>query len=238
MHFHLPKPLHGWREFAGEVGIIVVGVLIALGAEQVVETIHWRQEVASERASLLQEATDTLAGVKARAAQQPCIDRRLAEIRTVLERHHRGEPLGLVGKIGRPSRQTATRGTWQIALAGRALAHMDHDEKLAFSAVFGHFDLWDKSLTEDSPAWLRLALLNNPDILTEEDWSTIRAAYAEAVEHNDRFRVLAPWMVANDTSLLPSVRKEHEAGDLSAFRRIGDQICKPILAPSTNAKAS
>ena len=40
MHFHLPKPLHGWREFAGEVGIIVLGVLIALGAEQVVETIH------------------------------------------------------------------------------------------------------------------------------------------------------------------------------------------------------
>jgi hypothetical protein len=30
MHFHLPKPLHGWREFAGEVGIIVIGVLIAL----------------------------------------------------------------------------------------------------------------------------------------------------------------------------------------------------------------
>jgi len=30
MHFRLPKPLHGWREFAGEVGIIVIGVLIAL----------------------------------------------------------------------------------------------------------------------------------------------------------------------------------------------------------------
>jgi uncharacterized membrane protein YraQ (UPF0718 family) len=29
MHFHLPKPLHGWREFKGEVGIIVLGVLIA-----------------------------------------------------------------------------------------------------------------------------------------------------------------------------------------------------------------
>ena len=37
MHFHLPKPLHGWREFVGEVGIIVIGVLIALGAQQVVE---------------------------------------------------------------------------------------------------------------------------------------------------------------------------------------------------------
>ena len=33
MHFHLPKPLHGWREFVGEVGIIVIGVLIAAGMQ-------------------------------------------------------------------------------------------------------------------------------------------------------------------------------------------------------------
>ena len=26
MHFHLPKPLHGWREFFGEVAIIVLGL--------------------------------------------------------------------------------------------------------------------------------------------------------------------------------------------------------------------
>jgi hypothetical protein len=42
MHVHLPKPLHGWRAFAGEVGIIVLGVLIALSAEQFVENIHER----------------------------------------------------------------------------------------------------------------------------------------------------------------------------------------------------
>jgi len=45
MHFHLPKPLHGWREFAGEVGIIVIGVLIALGAEQLVERLHHHSQV-------------------------------------------------------------------------------------------------------------------------------------------------------------------------------------------------
>lgn len=49
MHFHMPKPLHGWREFAGEVGIIVIGVLIALGAEQVVETVHGNAEVRAFR---------------------------------------------------------------------------------------------------------------------------------------------------------------------------------------------
>lgn len=45
MHIHLPKPLHGWREFVGEVGIIVIGILIALGGEQVVEKIHHRSQV-------------------------------------------------------------------------------------------------------------------------------------------------------------------------------------------------
>ena len=45
MHFHLPKPLHGWREFVGEVGIIVIGVMIALGAEQLIERWHDREKV-------------------------------------------------------------------------------------------------------------------------------------------------------------------------------------------------
>jgi hypothetical protein len=52
MHIHLPKPLHGWREFLGEVGVIVIGVLVALGAEQVVENLHHRSQV--------HEATDKL----------------------------------------------------------------------------------------------------------------------------------------------------------------------------------
>jgi hypothetical protein len=42
MHIRLPKPLHGWRAFAGEVGIIVLGVLIAIGFGQVVENLHER----------------------------------------------------------------------------------------------------------------------------------------------------------------------------------------------------
>lgn len=54
MRIHLPKPLHGWRAFIGEVGVIVLGVLIALAAGQLVETIHH----ANQRAEL-REALDT-----------------------------------------------------------------------------------------------------------------------------------------------------------------------------------
>jgi protein-disulfide isomerase-like protein with CxxC motif len=69
MHFHLPKPLHGWRAFAGEVGIIVVGVLIALAAEQVVQTIHGRQEVVELRDALDGAARGTLAEAEFSAAR-------------------------------------------------------------------------------------------------------------------------------------------------------------------------
>ena len=34
MHLHMPKPLHGGREFIHEITIAVLGVLIALGANQ------------------------------------------------------------------------------------------------------------------------------------------------------------------------------------------------------------
>jgi hypothetical protein len=232
MHFHLPKPLHGWREFAGEVGIIVLGVLIALSAEQVVETIHWRNELAKERASLLQEASDSLHVVALRMAQQPCIESRLRTVRLVLQRHHDGQPFGLSGDIGVPTGASATRGTWQIALAGQALAHMTHKEKLAYSDAFGEFDLFDDRLRKEVDVWLRLAPLNTPDLLTEENWSGIRSAYAEAVFRAQLMRVLAPSIMKSVTKDLPEIGKFQQAYDLSAFQRLEDQICKPVMKVS------
>lgn len=44
MHLHRPKPLHGWRELLLEIGVIVVGILIAIGLEQTVEFLHHRFE--------------------------------------------------------------------------------------------------------------------------------------------------------------------------------------------------
>src|SRR5437763_8229092 len=81
MHFQLPKPLHGWREFAGEVGIIVVGVLIALGAEQVVEGWHWRDKVGrAESAMRLELAEDDAPQAYGRVLVGPCLDAQIVRI--------------------------------------------------------------------------------------------------------------------------------------------------------------
>src|SRR5207302_6541644 len=80
MHFHLPKPLHGWRALVGEVGIIVIGVLIALGAEQIVEALHWRSEVAQLRAAMRTELSIDRARTETNLAQDPCMLARLDAI--------------------------------------------------------------------------------------------------------------------------------------------------------------
>src|SRR5258708_22668281 len=84
MHLHLPKPLHGWREFVGEVGIIVLGVLIALGAEQVVESIHEHQAAVDANGDIRAEIKANITSLAIRKQNEPCVSRRLDEIGAAL----------------------------------------------------------------------------------------------------------------------------------------------------------
>jgi hypothetical protein len=74
MHFHLPKPLHGWREFIGEVGIIVIGVLIALGAQQVVESAQWATKASTAKHELQQQMVLAWVFAEEREARERCAD--------------------------------------------------------------------------------------------------------------------------------------------------------------------
>src|SRR5438067_5624675 len=102
MHVHLPKPLHGWRAFAGEVGIIVVGVLIALGAEQLVEDWHWHREVGTFRAAVHHELGRDLDVWNTMTTQRPCVARRIDDLERVLAASTGGRQLHLLRAIERP----------------------------------------------------------------------------------------------------------------------------------------
>lgn len=69
----LPSPIHGWRTFLGEVGIIVLGVLIALGAQQLVEKLSVRQRADESSATLRTEIIDHAIYATEIEAVAPCI---------------------------------------------------------------------------------------------------------------------------------------------------------------------
>ena len=60
MHIHKPKVARSVREFLSEIGIIVVGILIALTGEQFVEAISWHHKVEATEAAIKTEMGDNL----------------------------------------------------------------------------------------------------------------------------------------------------------------------------------
>src|SRR3954454_9862115 len=112
MHFHLPKPMHGWREFFGEVGVIVLGVLIALSAEQLVEMLHWRSQVSHGRTDLADSYTTIRAQMRERQLISPCLVRRFDQIGSVLDEASATGRLPPIGDLGQPRLRTVNEPIW------------------------------------------------------------------------------------------------------------------------------
>ena len=92
MHFRLPKPLHGWREFVGEVAIIVLGVLIALAAEQA-RSFHDRNMARHARSEIQMELPTNLKQTINNQASMAAQERQLEEDLALLDSSAAGERL-------------------------------------------------------------------------------------------------------------------------------------------------
>lgn len=206
------KPWRDWREFLWEIVTIVIGVLLALGAGQVVDDLHWKAEVAAERMALHREVRENLAAVTQRVSQTACIERRLGQLGEVFRRQARGAPLGVIAPVFRPEVFTYSSGSWEIALAGQVLGHMPLKEKLAYSDAFESFRIYTELRHDEDAVWRRLRLLDHPEILVAADWAALHQAYGEAVAMNERMG-------------------DH-TGYVLGFSTMGERPAKLVLSPA------
>jgi hypothetical protein len=194
MHFHLPKPMHGWREFAGEVGIIVVGVLIALGAEQVMQNLHWRSEVTEFRKAEDSELANNLAAFRYRNLQGRCVARRIAQLEQWGKDSRSGKVEPLSGDILRPSIIIFRTSVWNAR--GEALTHMPLATRLDYSGLYDLLDNADQQMLAEREAWRGLAAFNGADALSNEDRMRLnellyRAKSIDGVLTNNWYPVVA-----------------------------------------------
>ncbi len=132
MRLRIPSPINGWRQFAGEVGIIVVGVLIALGAQQVVEDRHWRTQVAEARVSLDSQLVESKFASLELIASADCINRKLNFIDDVIAGDR---PAGaLNAKIG--GLRLWSTSAWDAAISSGAVAHMPPKTRNIYADLF------------------------------------------------------------------------------------------------------
>ena len=135
-HFHIPKPLHGWRELAGEVGIIVLGILIALGAEQMVESWQWNHKVGVVRTSIMRELGNDRARWEYMMKASPCMLREIDSL---------GRWLGDgAAPAKKPPAEVLANGpllwmhwaNWDLAKSSQSLDHFPLEEQLAFATAY------------------------------------------------------------------------------------------------------
>ena len=135
MHFHLPKPLHGWREFVGEVGIIVVGVLIALGAEQIIENWRWEEKVSSAQETMDNEIKNSLLGAVELNELENCTEVQFAALQKAILRGDEPAVRQILAGIEIPARQWADNA-FEATLAAQVSDHLGSESLRKYSQVY------------------------------------------------------------------------------------------------------
>ncbi len=131
---HKPKKVEGWRELAGEISVIVVGVLIALTAEQVVDAVHWAHKIdLAEHAMRLELAEDDAPQAYVRLAIGRCLDQQVVRMQALVDaRGDRTAFLALAHAYSPPQR-TWDNLAWQTTVASDVGAHMGAEKMNAWS---------------------------------------------------------------------------------------------------------
>ena len=161
MHFHLPKPLHGWREFVGEVGIIVLGVLIALGAEQVVEKIHERSQIGELQRALRAELADSRARWEDMRAEDDCGSKRLDALERWLAT---ASATSRLPNAFNPMLWNMHSSAWDLAKTSPAANSIPLRERLVYASLYDAIDNWRSYLDEERNNAVQLnALLATAD---------------------------------------------------------------------------
>jgi hypothetical protein len=240
MEFRVPKPLHGWREFAGEVGIIVIGVLIALGAEQVVEDWRWHRQVEASRLAFKDELLSSAQWACERMAIQPCLQGQLRAFSAQLVKgggnwHALPAPLkeprryyqSVTPVVYRPPNRPIYEDAWRNALADGTINHFDKDEAETLSSAYGSVAQIKELQADEGRAESKISPLGYDLPLSQEQRVQMLQAIAELDWLNDL-------LVVNGRDLFTSLRKV----DLGITTADTDQIRKDVIEVQTNYRGT
>lgn len=235
MDIHKPKPWHGVREFLKEYVIIVVGVLTALGAEQGVEWLHWRQQAQVAREALAADFKRVVFWSDERVAETPCIARRIGELTDIVDRGSRDRRLPAVGPLGSPSRRPWDLRTWDSLVSSQTLAHIPRKEMLGYSSLQLYLTSLVALREEESRNWAVLNSLVGPSRpFGEAEEAAVRGvlslATAQAYNTGNGAREIRNDIAALGVLTPVEMAEAVKAGEKSAAHLL---ICKPVgPAPS------
>ena len=227
MHVHLPKPMHGWRAFVGEVGIIVLGVLIALGAEQLASDVSSKKEARNAREAIRGELELDLAKLRDRQRQKACVDARLSQLQTLLDGAESQGNFAAPSWVGRPQLWTMQTARWDAtSQAGRA-ALLSQNELAVLGAMYALMRGLNGAMVEEQADWVRLRSLEHLHALSPQMHFDLTNTLGDARYLNWRINMWSQQLDANAATLNLRKVSNDVRGSLS--------VCVPFRMPRSDA---
>jgi hypothetical protein len=187
MHIHVPKHLHSWAGVLKEIGVITVGVLIALALEQMLEDRDWHQKVEAAKAGMEHELFwDNGPQVYQRAAMHPCAVAQLNRIRDAVEQGKTRQEIGRLIDGYWVQFVTYDSLAHQAANDSGLAAHMPEEERNSFDEAYAAMPLMDKTSAQEAGDLARLRALKRTGGPLQQYEEAEVLAGVEALRNDDR----------------------------------------------------
>jgi hypothetical protein len=185
-----------WRALLGEVGIIVLGVSIALAADQAVSWAHWRSEVATARQSLRAEIAVIDDFYAWRVAIAPCLERRLDQAQRHIGDLAANRPAGTVNIGVRGIGALLSDSAWQSEKSAQTVTHFPRDELALMGKFYAQMPEVVSWETKEADAWWGLAVFDKPEGLGPADLANLRLNLQIARHNGWLIRLIGREMLA------------------------------------------
>jgi hypothetical protein len=228
MRLLFPTPLHGWRAFAGEVGTILLGVLLALGAQEMVQGLHWRSEVKKTRQGLDAELARDLAAFKQRYNNRACVSARLAEISRWIDSVNAGKPLTLRREIEEPPFFSIRSAAWQIT-DGEIASRIPVSAKLSYAALYDGLRKYDEMKSGESEAWSTLNEYGSATRFEDADRRAIKRAMKDIDDVNNQLAAFKTPFDRSATELGIAADPTLISNANPLVRQWQKEACQPLL---------
>lgn len=135
-----------WRSIAREIAIIVVGVLVALGAGDLLDSWNWTRKVAQAELALHREARTNAMYAVEQVTVAPCVEAQLAAAKAGLLAS--GNVLEAMPAYVEPHFDYVYRlplrpwlvSTWQASNGDGTVAHMESHRRAAYAMLYRQLD--------------------------------------------------------------------------------------------------
>ena len=233
------KPPHGWNAVGWELTIVTLGVIIALGAQQVVETLHDRNIAAQTRAEVTDELNRDLMAMLLRQSAEPCIGRRLNELRAIVSEWEATGSFETPKWVSQSPIIEIELSRYDAALSAGRLALLSGEEQYRMGAVAKRISRFNEWQFAERIPWGRLrALQFGAASLSVDDRATIRSALQDAstYDYETQLTVTQGLPMARRYGFRPDAKGFHELAPLVwQGGKFTPTICTSIDTPPDEA---